>query len=566
MIFFSLIALISASALHSIKSKISPVIFGRITSISLIYSALLTLNTFYIQSIGSGLGIYSGLFFINNITQNIEIFIYLLASFILVAIYSPNYNLELNTLKISNIKSNLKINHDWKSEYPLIILFSILGASCLISSSDLISMYLSIELQSFSVYILSTLNRGSITSTSAGLKYFLLGGLSSCIILLGVGFIYMSFGLTQFEGIFTLLSTANVNINNYNLVDTLISSSLLNNLSSDLLFNNSIQGFTLGLILIIIGLLFKISAAPFYNWAPDVYDGVPTTVTTWLTIMPKISLIIFLLELFLNQSLFIFNMNSNFADFFNGDISRDLNLDIFKNLLLLSSLLSLIIGSVLGLVQTRIKRLFAYSTIGHVGFLLLALSINSAQSVESFIFYLIQYSLTNLNLFLIILAFGYYFFYNSKVKVNKNTNQDIELLSDLKEQLSLNPILSLSLAICLFSMAGIPPLVGFFGKYLVLYSAIENGYFFMSFIGIIVSVISAYYYLKLINIVHFSVPVVTNSKSNEVNKIKIINHNFLNNSHSFLIAILTLFVFLFWINPLWLSNSIRIIVLTLFFI
>ena len=263
------------------------------------------------------------------------------------------------------------------AEYSLIVLFSTLGASLLVSSADLISMYLSIELQSFGVYILSTLYRDSESSTSAGLEYFLLGGLSSCLILLGAGLIYSYTGLTNFETIYSIVSVSN-------------SQSIT-------------QGLSLGLIIIVIGFLFKIAAAPLHNWSPDVYDDTPTIVTIWLTIMPKISIIIFLLEIQsqigLIENTVSVSSISTVLESVSSVQTQFSTSYILKNLLLISSLLSLIIGTVVGLAQSRIKRLLSYSTISHIGFILLALAINSEQSLDSLIFYIMQYSITNLILF-----------------------------------------------------------------------------------------------------------------------------------------------------------------------
>jgi len=229
----------------------------------------------------------------------------------------------------------------------------------------------------------------------------------------------------------------------------------------------------LGLILIIIGFLFKISAAPLHNWSPDVYDETPTIVTIWLTIMPKISILIFLLELITNLLSYttVGSLTPNFTitdSLLNipaaTSIIVDNNLLILKNLLLVSSLLSLIIGTVVGLAQTRIKRLLAYSTISHIGFILLALLINTEQSIDSLLFYIIQYSITNLNIFLILIALSYIINHYSNSHSSGEAGTDIKYISELKEQFILNPLLSISLSICLFSMAGIPPLIGFFSN------------------------------------------------------------------------------------------------------
>jgi len=567
MIFISILTLIVAKALPSLNIKLSPVYFTRISAIIFLYAGALSFNTLYIQSIGSGIGIYSGLFHVTQVSQLIEIFLLVIGSLILIA-----WPLMPNTGNIS------KIVNSYSTEYSLIVLFSTLGSCLLISCSDLISMYLSIELQSFGLYILSTLYRESESSTSAGLKYFLLGGLSSCIILLGSGLIYAYTGLTNFESIYSLISVCE--------------------------YNYIIQGLSLGLILIVVGFLFKIAAAPLHNWSPDVYDDTPTIVTIWLTIMPKIAILILLLELYtqigniVGETTIIINTSgyaeiiqilnlstiSNISNITTQSLNTlfgDSSMYLLKNLLLISSLLSLIIGTVVGLAQTRIKRLLAYSTISHIGFILLALAINTEQSIDSLIFYIIQYTLTNLNIFLIIIALGYII--KSGSYSNKNNSnytlysgdeKDIKFISEFKSQFFLNPILSLSLAVCLFSMAGIPPLMGFFSKLFVLYSAVQNGYYFISFVAILVSVVSASYYLKIIKVLHTSpeeedtsyvvqssYKLTSTSHSNNEGEEQ---NTILTNFHSYLISSLTLFILLFILKPTLILNSTQLLSLSLF--
>ena len=249
MIFISLLIIIVAIALPSINKHISPVLFTRISSIVFIYAGALSMNAFYIQSIGSGIGIYSGLFHITVVSQLMETFIYLVGSLILISWPSISYSstshlIEPLRLQSDPTKTNIHLNTNiltYATQYSLIILFSTLGASFLVSSADLISMYLTIELQSFGVYILTTIYRDSESATSAGLKYFLLGCLSSCLILLGAVLIYAYTGLTQFESIYSLVSVSNS--------------------------PQITQGFSLGLGIIIVGFLFKIAAAPLHNWS-----------------------------------------------------------------------------------------------------------------------------------------------------------------------------------------------------------------------------------------------------------------------------------------------------------
>jgi NADH-ubiquinone oxidoreductase chain 2 len=585
MIFISILILIVAIALPSFNKQISPILFTRISSIVFLYAGALSFNALYIQSIGSGIGIYSGLFHVTILSQFLEIFLLIIGSLILISWPIKNrilnsiastpslhevQGIEGNTLNItSSLQNIIKINY--ATEYSLVVLFSSLGASLLISSCDLISMYLSIELQSFGVYILATLYRNSESATSAGLKYFLLGGLSSCIILLGASLIYTYTGLTNFESIYSLISVYAVNYYN----------------------NDIILGLSLGLILITIGFLFKIAAAPLHYWAPDVYDDSPTIITIWLTIMPKISIIIFLLETFGHTQIELLGNISSYYSPLNiiesisqinllsaeniigentkifypsegpkeaGVLSTAGSVYVLKTLLLISSLLSLIIGTVVGLAQTKIKRLLAYSTISHIGFILLALVINTEQSIDSLIFYIIQYSLTNLNTFLIIIALGYIMSIIKHNGLNNNireTLNDIRYITELKGQFFANPILSLSLSICLFSMAGIPPLIGFFAKQFVLYSAIQNGYYFISIVAILVSVISASYYLKIIKVLH------DNSLNEEV---KVINNTstLLSHVHSFTISTLTLTIILFVLKPSIILNSTQLLSLSLY--
>lgn len=513
MLFSSILILIVAKALPLIK--ISSIHFTRISAIILILSGILSFNILYIQSIGSGIGIYSGLFQITNISQTIELFLLIIGSMILIGWPTKESKYSV--------------------DYSIIILFSTLGSSLLVSSFDLISLYLSIELQSFGLYILSTLYRNSESSTNAGLKYFLLGGLSSCIILLGTGIIYAYTGLTQLESIYTLISSTNIDY--------------------------ILQGTLLGIILIIIGLLFKISAAPLHNWAPDVYDETPTIVTIWLTIMPKISILILLLEIYTQIN--IYGLSPMDIPVL-GSVANIFTEGVVKNIFLISAILSLIIGTVVGLAQIKIKRLLAYSTISHIGFMLLALAINTEQSIDSFLFYLIQYIITNLNIFLILLAISYYNYNKASSPVDNLEKQgDVRFIKELQGLFFANPLLSLTLSISLFSMAGVPPLIGFFSKQFVLYSALDQGYYFMSILAIIVSVISASYYLKIIKILHSSGETDTKEILAPA-EVEVITKGTTSAVHSFIISSLSLFILLFIFKPTLILSSTQVLSLTLF--
>ena len=551
MMFISIMILIVAIALPSINRNILPNLYLRISSLLLLYTGALTLNAFYIQSIGSGIGIYSGLFQITLFTQLFDIVIVLTGSVILIAWPSINYKfIEKN---LNEEGPNILSINNYRIKYSIIVLISTLGSLLLISSSNLITLYLSLELQSFGLYILASIYRHSELAISAGLKYFLLGSLASCIILLGCGLIYSFTGLTNLDSIYSLISV----------IDN----------------NNILLGFSLGLILIFIGLLFKIAAAPLHNWAPDVYANSATIITTWLTIMPKISILLVLFEIQTHINLIeniniILELNPLNNIINNNTLSFNNNYFWSKNLLLISSLLSLLIGTILGLTQTKIKRLLAYSTISHVGFILLALAINSEQSIEALIFYILQYTITNLNTFLILILFGYIIKNSFKelkpniIELNeKGTENDINYISELKSQFFLNPILSITLTVSLFSMAGIPPLIGFFSKQFVLYSAIQNGYYFMSIIAIIVSIISASYYLKIIKILFTQEENRSEYSDKELEIIKEINPTLeieISSTNSFIISTLTLSILLFVLKPSIFLNSTTILSLSLF--
>lgn len=505
MLSIGLLSLLIAVPLFSYR--ITPSLFNRITSVTLLYSAFLSYNALYVESIASGIGIYSGLFHVTTISLGIETFIFFVGAILLLG-WAPVTQAGHGSTAIPSV-----------NEYSLLILFTTIGASLLLSSSDIVSMYLSIELQSFAVYVLATLYRNSESATAAGLKYFLLGGLSSALILLGTAVIYSYTGLTQFENIYALTSVGGN--------------------------EEYMTAVVLGILLIGIGFLFKVAAAPLHNWAPDVYDGTPTVVTAWLSTIPKISIFILLLEIQTDIGA------SHGLESLSVDIGF-ISIAVWKNLLLVTSLVSLVIGTILGLSQYRIKRLLTYSTISHVGFLLLALSINTQESVESLLFYIIQYTITNINVFLVLLAFGYI--------IHVYPKKDIQFVDSLKGQFVENPLLGFSFALCLFSIAGIPPLIGFFAKQIVLYSSTHGGYYFLSIVAILVSVISASYYLKIIKVIYFDA-IVENTYDYKNNT----SHSNVTSIHAFLISSLTIVITLFVLQPTILLNICHLLALSLFY-
>jgi len=476
--------LLISNALSLRKDK--SILFSRIVMVSLILTSFLAFNNLFVMSLDKGIGIYGGLFHVTAFTQSFNIFIFIISAIILtLTSFYPRkvYLKEFSSLsqlifgKFTYNKTKLsnKMGEQFRIlEYSLIIVFVLSGAVFLMSASDLVSIFLAIELQSYGLYIISTLYRDSEQATSGGLTYFLLGGLSSCFILLGSSLLYANSGTTNLEGIYVVSSISEVYPDLYPMLLSWYKPYYIH----------------LSLIILSVGFLFKISAAPFHFWSPDVYDAIPTIVTTFVALIAKISIFIFFLELvyYTEKTLFVFS---------------------WTNCLLISSLFSLIIGSVLGLTQFRIKRLFAYSTISHVGFILLALSINSMESIQAYVFYIIAYTISNLNAFVILVTIGFsfylYVYKDEKHRddlIDKN-NSPIQLISQIKGYFYINPYLSLSLAITLFSFAGVPPLIGFFAKQMVLSAALDNGYVFMALVAILTSVISAVYYLNVIKNIFF---------------------------------------------------------------
>jgi NADH-ubiquinone oxidoreductase chain 2 len=490
----------------------------------------------YLEPIGVGLGIYGGLSHVTLLSQAFDTFILVCASIILLL---GSGSIPVLTHQEAGFEPIAKGR---VAEYPLIILFTTLGMSSLVSCSDLVTLFLSIELQSLALYILATIYRNSEAATSAGLKYFLVGALSSSLILLGSCLLYGLTGVSSFEGVYLLCSMAEAN-----------------------------SGIHIALVIIGIALLFKVAAAPFHNWAPDVYDGVPTIVTIWLAIMPKVAILAFLGE---------------FQGFTHLGKVYETAYPIWPNILLVSALLSLVIGGLLGLAQYRIKRLLAYSTISHLGFILLALAIHTPEGIEAYLFYLVQYTLTSINIFFVLLAFGDHPYgsgsaWNSpsstgfplveKAKLPKNPT--ILYISHFSRNSNIqsNPALALTFAITLFSMAGIPPLVGFFAKLMVVYSATHNGYLFLATIAILVSVLSAAYYLRVIRVIFFDTPQFTLALQGETRQFGAKRSETSSwwirpiGIHSMVIGAITLLIILFIANPLPILNCLHLLALSYFY-
>jgi len=530
MLTLSILLLLLSNAVTLRRDK--SILYSRIAIIILSYSFFNGFLSLLFKSFKRGIGLFGGLFHATIITHVFQLFIIFISIVILQLTAFFPFVFKVNKGNEEEITD--KKGEQFKIiEYPLILLFIISGALFLVSTSDLVSIFLSIELQSYGLYLLSTIYRNSELATSGGLTYFLLGGLSSCFILLASSLLYSNSGTTNLDGLYVITSLSDI----------------ANDTSNALVYWYKFDYINYSLLILSVGFLFKVSAAPFHFWSPYVYDAIPTIVTTFVAIVAKISIFIFLLELVHYTSNSLYNFE------FTWTIS-----------LLISSLLSLIIGSVLGLSQFRIKRLFAYSTISHLGFILLALSINIIESIEGFIFYLMQYSISNLNAFFILLAIGYslYSYINDKDEYKELADKNlspIQLISQLKGYFYINPILSLSLTITIFSFVGIPPLVGFFAKQMVLSAALDSGLVFLALIAILTSVISAVYYLNIIKQMFF----FKGEYLEGIEDSKKVQKEITISSHiSITISILTLIIFLFiFMANEWL-NLVKILVSILF--
>jgi len=436
----------------------------------------------------------------SNLIFNLSI-ISLLGSLALIFNFPINTNIELfnNGYKIDYLSSFMKIltvssgifvllsSNKYiqiininKIEYPILALSSILGMMVMVSSNDLILFYVGLELQSLSLYVLASFNRDNLASTESGLKYFVLSALSSGLLLYGCSLIYGFSSSTNFF---------------------IISENL----------TESSNGLTFGIVFILVGLAFKISAVPFHMWAPDVYEGSPTSVTVFFAILPKIAaltvFIRFLYVPFLNL------------------------IEQWQMIIIFLSIASMLFGAIAAIGQKNLKRLVAYSSIGHMGYALAGLSTGSNQGIQSSITYISIYLFMNLAFFSCLFM----------LKRDEKYFENIEDLSGLAKN---HPLLSFSFLIVLFSLAGIPPLAGFFAKFYIFTAVIEESMYFLAIVGLLSTVIAAFYYLRLIKIIYFDI---------EKEKYET-NHN-IGLKLSLLIS--SIFILFYFIYPSWLTEMVE---------
>jgi NADH-quinone oxidoreductase subunit N len=328
-------------------------------------------------------------------------------------------------------------------EYAILVLLSTVGMMVLISAGDLVMLYLGLELMSLALYVVAASNRDNARSTEAGLKYFVLGALSSGMLLYGASLVYGFTGTVTFTGIAAAATTGNI-------------------------------GLIFGLVFLLAGLCFKVSAVPFHMWTPDVYEGAPTPVTAFFASAPKVAA----MAVFARVALTAF---------------PGIKLE-WQQIVVFVSIASMVLGSFAAIGQTNIKRLMAYSSIGHMGFALVGLAAGTAEGAQGVLVYLAIYVAMTLGSFAIILTM-------------KRDGRPLESISDFAGLSRTNPMLAFFFAMFLFSLAGVPPLAGFFGKFYVFVAAIKAGLFTLAVVGVLASVVGAYYYLRIVKLMYFDEPV-----------------------------------------------------------
>jgi len=385
--------------------------------------------------------VFSTALLLNQSDQAIKIFngSYIIDEF---SIFMKTLALLFCLFVLLSSKDYIKICKIDKIEYPIIILASTLGVVLMISSYDLIVFYLGLEMQSLSLYILASFRKNNINSTEAGLKYFVLSALASGILLYGCSLIYGFTSSTNFDVIAKNLNSSNI-------------------------------GAIFGIVFIIVGLAFKVSAVPFHMWTPDVYEGSPTSVTTFFALIPKIAAL----------SVFIRFMYVPFVNV----------IDQWQSIIIFLSIASMIFGAVAAIGQSNIKRLMAYSAIGHMGYALAGIATGSNTGLQATMIYLTIYLTMTLGAFTCILTM-------------KRENNYFENINDLSGLSKNHPLIAFCFLIILFSLAGIPPLAGFFAKFYIFMSVIESKMYFLAIIGLLTTVISAFYYLRIIKIIYFDKP------------------------------------------------------------
>ncbi len=374
-----------------------------------------------------GLG-YSGLFLADSYAVFVKLLV--LAASILGVVVSLDYNEHENLRRF---------------EFPVLMLFATVGMMIMASASNMMSLYMGVELQSLAIYVLAASARDDLRSSEAGLKYFVLGALASGLLLYGISLVYGFSGSMAFDHLAFVLSDP----------------------------SRVSAGLVVGIVFVVAGLAFKISAVPFHMWTPDVYEGAPTPVTAFMATAPKVAAV----------ALFVRVMISPFGHL----------LAQWQQLVVLISIASMVLGALAAIGQGNIKRLMAYSSIGHMGYILVGLAAGTELGVRGVLIYLVTYVFTNAGMFACIVAM-------------RRRGRAVERIADLGGLGKTDPGMAAALTIFLFSMAGIPPFAGFIGKYFVFVAAVNTGLWTLAVIGMVASAISAFYYIRIIKVMYFDAP------------------------------------------------------------
>ncbi|MEO8618294.1 MAG: NADH-quinone oxidoreductase subunit NuoN [Sphingomicrobium sp.] len=340
------------------------------------------------------------------------------------------------------------------AEYPVLVLFAVVGMSVMVSATSLMSLYVGLELSSLSAYVLASYRRTDDRSAEAGLKYFLLGALASGILLYGISLLYGFTGSVSFAGISAAFARDGV----------------------------SSIGLLFGLVFVLAGMAFKVSAVPFHMWTPDVYEGAPTPVTALFASAPKVAAVLLATRLCLD--------------------ALGPAIDQWRQIMIVAALASIAVGAIAAYGQTNIKRLLAYSSINNVGFALIGLVAGGQRGASAVLFYMAIYVVMTLGAFLCVL------------RMKNEAGESVESIDSLSGLSQTRPGLALALAMFMFSLAGIPPLFGFWPKLLVFWAAVDEGLIALAVAGIVGTVIGAYYYLKIIKVMYFDAPGAPYGKTN----------------------------------------------------
>ena len=377
-----------------------------------------------VVSTPNGVG-YSGLFAVDGFARFMKVL--MLSGAGLAAILALNYNEQQGIARF---------------EFPVLILLSTVGMMIMASAASLMTVYLGLELQSLALYVLCAFARDDVRSAESGLKFFILGALASGLLLYGISLTYGFSGTMQFGTIAAALRSPAA----------------------------ASPGLIVGIVFIVAGLAFKLSAVPIHMWTPDVYEGAPTPVTAFMSTAPKVAAISLLLRVLILAF---------------GPVLPD-----WTGLIVLISIASMLLGSFAAIGQRSIKRLMAYSSIGHMGYALIGLAVGTAEGIRGVLVYMITYVFMSIGVFAVIIAM-------------RRRGRSLEQISDLSGLAGTDPMMALVMAIFMFSMAGIPPFSGFFGKLYVFLPAVQSGYWTLAVIGVLTSVVGAFYYLRVIKVMYF---------------------------------------------------------------